>query len=75
MDNELSYKFEFEVLFELPANCLPIYIPNSGEGVGRDGVMVKFSPLRGKKWMGIFAFGDMHPKGGIQVFLGPGKNA
>jgi hypothetical protein len=35
--------------------------------------MVKFSPAHGASWVGIFAFGDMHPGGECKSYLGPGK--
>jgi hypothetical protein len=73
-DNDLDCEFEYEVIFELPANGMPIYVPMSGGGLGRDGVMVKFNPVRGNRWIGIFAFGDMLPKGECKVFPGPGNN-
>ncbi|MCL1482098.1 MULTISPECIES: hypothetical protein [unclassified Marinobacter] len=71
---ENECKFEYRVLSELPGGDTEIvYIPNKYPGVRRDGVMVKFLPKNGKPWVGIFAFGDMLPKGESQVLSGPGS--
>lgn len=73
-ENNSLCDFEYEVIHEIPSVVSQIiYIPNEGPGVGRDGVMVKFSPSNGASWIGIFAFGDMLPGGECKVYPGPGE--
>ena len=75
MDEIPIIDFEYKVLTELPANdSRVVYIRNESAGVGRDGVMVKFIPPGGNSWIGIFAFGDMLPSGGCEVYPGPGRH-
>lgn len=66
--------FEYEVIHEIPSAVSKIvYIPNEGPGVGRDGIMVKFSSPNEASWIGVFAFGDMLPGGECKVYPGPGR--
>lgn len=67
--------FDYQELLELPGGASKIvYIPNNDSGVGQDGVIIKFLPRDGDPWIGIFAFGDMLPRGDCHAFPGPGPN-
>jgi len=65
-------EFEYKVLSEQPAGSTPIYIPGEASGGGRDGIIVKFNPIKCAPWVGIFAFGDMLAEGECKVYPGPG---
>jgi len=76
MDEKFLCNFGYKVLDEVPSVASTIvYIPNEGPGVGRDGMIVKFtSSSIEESWIGIFAYGDMLPSGECKVYPGPGRN-
>ncbi|MEP3244602.1 MAG: hypothetical protein ABJN40_00020 [Sneathiella sp.] len=76
MNETLDLNFEYQLLSEMPGRAFEeiVYVPNDGSGMGRDGVMIKFLPESGKRWIGVFAFGDMLPDGECRVYPGPGRS-
>ena len=70
------HNYEVEVLESLPSN-LPrerqIFFPKKVEGGGKDGIIVKVTPLHLKPWVGIFAFGYKSPRALTQVFSCPNE--
>ena len=69
--NNHRLQSRYEILEELPnSSTRLVYIPNEGPGLSRDGIIVRFSPLDGDPWIGVFAFGEMTGETGI--FPGPG---
>lgn len=64
--------YHFEVLEELPSRRVRrFYFPGGHERGGRDGVLVHVVPPSGDEWIGVFAFGDVSPKGVSSVHTCP----
>ncbi len=47
------------------------FYPGATAEGGRDGLMVNVTPYKGDPWLGIFAFGEVTPKGITGIFSTP----
>lgn len=71
IDLGFSHDYEVEVLDELPSGRKIYYYPGSSTQGGKDGVLVKITPLHGESWVGVFSFGEITPKGVSGVYTLP----
>lgn len=56
--------YDCEILEELPnRTSRRYYFPGGTEAGGRGGLMVAVQPHEGEEWLGIFAVGDLSPRG------------
>jgi len=68
---DFSHEYEVEVLNELPFGKNVYYYPGASTQGGKDGVIIEITPLHGESWIGVFAFGDITPKGLSGVYSLP----
>jgi len=65
---------DFEVVEHLDQSLPTHYFPEPGPGIGRDGLLVRFSGHSRRDWLGMFAAGDISPNGVSGVFTCPDAN-
>ncbi len=72
MKVDLSFEshYSLEVLQELGGGDR-YYYPNGTTEGGKDGLMLEVISLDGESWVGIFAFGEISPKGVSGVYTMP----
>ena len=74
VDLDFQCKYSIEALEELGAEER-YYYPGATTKGGKDGLIVEVISLEGKRWIGVFAFGEISPKGisGIYSMPDPDK--
>jgi hypothetical protein len=74
IDFGFSHNYEVEVLGELPSKKI-YYYPGASTQGGKDGLLIEVTPLQGESWVGVFAYGDLTPKGisGVYTLPNPDK--
>ena len=72
MKVDLSFEnhYEIKVLEDQP-NALIHYFPGGSTEGGKDGILLQIVSAAGKKWIGMFAFGDMIRNGVMAVHSTP----
>lgn len=71
-DQAFAADYRCDVLEELPNRASrQYYFPGGTEFGGRGGVMVSVQPHEGEEWLGIFAVGDVSPRGANAVLSMP----
>lgn len=72
MKVDLSFEshYSIEILEELGARERYYYPGATTEG-GKDGLMIEVISEQGERWVGIFAFGEISPKGILGVYTMP----
>jgi hypothetical protein len=66
-----SHEYEIKVLDELPSGKKIYYYPGANTQGGKDGALIEITPLHGESWIGVFAFGEITPKGVSGVYALP----
>lgn len=64
-----EHEYECDVLSE--STGPKIYFPGASKEGGRDGLIVSIVPQNRTPWIGVFAFGELSPKGTSGVFSTP----
>jgi hypothetical protein len=60
-DLTFEHNYDVQLAEELPGNGQGvIYLPGGSTTSGKDGFLLRFSPIGGSEWLGCFAFG-FHP--------------
>ena len=75
IDLSFSHSYEFRVLDELPTRKKIYYYPGASNYGGSDGLLVELNSFSDDPWVGVFAFGNVSPKGitGIYTLPNPDK--
>lgn len=74
IDLGFSHNYEVEALEELPSGKKIYYYPGASTQGGKDGLLIEVTPLQGESWVGVFAFGDLTPKGVSGVYTLPNSD-
>ena len=68
-----EHDFSFSPIEEIHAGPPVWYFPEGSTRGGKDGVLVNIISAR-RNWIGVFAFGDMSPKGTSGIYSCPDKS-
>ncbi len=67
---ELGRNYEITPIDEL-ASQKRYYYPGANTQQGNDGIIVEITPTDARKWISIFAFGDLSPRGVSGIYSTP----
>lgn len=73
IDLTLKNNYSLDIIHEYPSSKR-YYYPGATTSGGRDGVMIEVTSAEGKKWVGVFAFGEISSSGITGLFSMPDMN-